>query len=114
MKNTDNQKVEEWWEGKNILQTLGIEKGDEWLDKQCVETLDLLNKNLVPLNQFLIEALQEKNFLTFIVATKLNRFEDAVQLIIGMFFQLGYMRGKVEQEIQDKLESIWGTGVKDK
>lgn len=100
-------KEPENWEGKTILQIFGVNKEDEWIDRQDTETVELLNKNIDPLDTFISQLLQDRNFIAFGIVVKLNGLEKQLQFILQKFFQLGYMTGKVEQEQLDKLESIF-------
>ncbi len=95
---------------KPINELLGIDKPKEWTDKQWdIAQHELEDKGEIysgMLNQFLRDSGQ----IPFAIAIKLNNLEETLASVTRLFYSLGYMKGKITQEADDKLDNLWGKG----
>ena len=95
-------------EGKTTKELLGIDKPDEWVTEQwgiCSKVLeedsDLYS---ILLNKFLMDSGQ----LQFLIVSKLNNMEEGLSRGTKLFYTIGYVAGKLDQEKIGVLEKLWG------
>jgi len=95
-------------EGKSFMELLGINKPEEWATQQYRTCSDTLAKNEAVFSTFAAQLLIKTENLPFILVIKLNKMEETLTQLVKAFYTLGYMKGKVAQEGEDRLEEIWG------
>lgn len=103
----ENQEKEPW-EGKNILEVLGIDKDDDWVVKQHEIGKKILSNNSEPLiNMVTSWVIKENQELALMILKAAPLGEKMLNDFTTLFFHLGYMKGKQDKETDDTLERMW-------
>lgn len=92
---------------ETVLQALGIEKPDEWVVTQhdtCSKKMDE-DSNL--LSDIVNQYLKESGNVPFALVINLNRQEGTLVGLTKLFYLIGFMRGKIEQEEIDGLGELF-------
>ena len=93
---------------KTIKEALNIEKPQEWVDAQCTICHEKGKEDSEVFDTILGQALIERGHLPFLMSVKLNGNEEALTDIVSLFYTIGFMRGKIDQEGIDQLGKVWG------
>uniref|UniRef100_A0A6M3KY03 Uncharacterized protein n=1 Tax=viral metagenome TaxID=1070528 RepID=A0A6M3KY03_9ZZZZ len=92
----------------SLCDILHIDKSDEWIQEQYDSITKFMSDNTeafstVASTYVLADAQDPK----FILVIKFNGLEDTLARLTKFFLIMGYLKGRVEQEKLDKIESIW-------
>jgi hypothetical protein len=97
--------------GFTFRELFGIRKDDEWIvsnTKRSMEDLKDKDREMnIIFTESMVKMFEEKGVAFLAMVSGLG-FNDCITLLTAFFFQMGYLKGKWDEEEDKKLEALMG------
>ena len=90
----------------SFAQELGLDKPDGWMEEQNKRTSSFMREKVETLDVIISQYLMDTNQAVFLLTIKVAGQQHTLTDLLSLFFFLGYMRGRVDQEAEQELEKL--------